>query len=120
MAELSQNELKAIRSHPLKKGLKHFRATFKSRHLKTADANVTEVVDRLTSEASDGGEVGHSKFPQCSLRCLEARDVIVDLLLALQGQPAAQTILSRARNGPLVADISSNIVQVTSDEMNIK
>lgn len=63
MAELSQNELKAIRSNPLKKGLKHFRTNFKSRYLNTASANVTEVVDRLTSEASDGGEVDHSKFP---------------------------------------------------------
>ena len=64
MAELSQNELKAIRSHPLKKGLKHFRTTFKSRYLKSASANVTAVVDRLTSEASDGGEVDYPQFTQ--------------------------------------------------------
>ena len=56
MAELSQNELKAIRSHPLKKGLKNFRTTFKSRYLKSESSNVTEVVDRLTSEAPDGGK----------------------------------------------------------------
>ena len=64
MAELPQNELEAIRSHPLKKVLKQFRTTFKSKYLKSKNVNVTEVVDRLTSEASDGGEVDYSQFPQ--------------------------------------------------------
>ena len=91
MVELLQNELKAIRSHTLKKGLKPFRRTFKSRYLKTASANVTKVVEQLTFEASDGGEVDHSKFPQRYLRQVGARDVILDLILALQGQPAAQS-----------------------------
>ena len=61
MAELSQNELKAIRSHPLKKGLKPLRTTFKLRYLKSASANVTEVVDRLTSEVTDGGKKDWSR-----------------------------------------------------------
>ena len=56
MAGLSQNELKAIRAHPLKKGLETFRTTFKSRYLKSEDVNLTEIVDQLTSEASDTGE----------------------------------------------------------------
>ena len=64
MAEFPQNELKAIRSDPLKKGLKQFRTTFKSKYLKSKSPNVTEVVDQLTSEASDGGEVDYSQFPQ--------------------------------------------------------
>lgn len=56
MAELSQNELKAIRSRPLKKRLKQFHTKFKSRYLKSESGNVKEVVDRLTSKASDGGK----------------------------------------------------------------
>ena len=64
MAELSQNELKTIRSQPLKKGLKTFRANCKSRYLRSESAGVTEVVDRLTSEASAGGEVDYSQFAQ--------------------------------------------------------
>jgi hypothetical protein len=56
MAGLSQNELKAIRAHPLKEGLEAFRTTFKSRHPKSEDVNLTEIVDQLTSQMSDTGE----------------------------------------------------------------
>jgi len=56
MAGLSQNELKAIRAHPLRKGLEAFRTTFKSRYLKSEDVNLTEIVDQLTSQVSDTGE----------------------------------------------------------------
>ncbi len=56
MAGLSQNELKAIRTHPLRKGLETFRTTFNSKYLKSEDVNLTEIVDQLTSEASDTGE----------------------------------------------------------------
>jgi hypothetical protein len=56
MAELSQNELKAIKAHPVRTGLETFRTTFISRYLKSENANVTEVVDQLTSEASDRRE----------------------------------------------------------------
>ena len=56
MAGLSQNELKAIRAHPLRKGLETFCTTFKSRYLKSEDVNLTEIIDQLTSEASDTGE----------------------------------------------------------------
>ena len=56
MAGLSQNELKAIRAHPLRKGLETFRTTFKSRYLESEDVNLAEIVDQLTSEASDTGE----------------------------------------------------------------
>lgn len=64
MAELSQNELMAIGSHSLKEELKPFRTTFKSLYLKSASANVTEVVDQLTSEEHAGGEVDYSQFLQ--------------------------------------------------------
>ena len=56
MAGLSQNDVKAIRAHPLRKGLEAFRTTFKSRYLKRGDVNLTEIIDHLTSEASDTGE----------------------------------------------------------------
>lgn len=56
MAGLSQNELKAIRAHPLRKGLETFHTTFKSRYLKGEYVNLTEIVDQLTSETSDTGE----------------------------------------------------------------
>ena len=62
MAELSQNELKAITAHPVRKGLESFRTTFASRYLRSKNADVTEVVDRLTSEASDRGEGALSGF----------------------------------------------------------
>ena len=56
MAGLSQNEFKAIRAYPLREGLETFHTTFKSRYLKSGDVNLTEIVDQLTSEASDTGE----------------------------------------------------------------
>ena len=56
MAGLSQNELEAIRTHPLRKELESFRTTFNSKYLKSEDVNLTEIVDQLTSEASDTGE----------------------------------------------------------------
>ncbi len=56
MAELSQNELKAIRAHPLREGLEAFRTMFKSRYPKSEDLNLTEIVDQLTSPVSDTGE----------------------------------------------------------------
>ena len=61
MTELSQNELKVIRAHSLKKSLGNFRTTFKSRYLKRENANVTEVLDQLTSKNSDRGEEDYSR-----------------------------------------------------------
>lgn len=52
MAKFSQKELKAIKSHPLKKGLKNFRANFKSRYLKSESANVTDYLAELKLEAA--------------------------------------------------------------------
>ena len=56
MARLSQNELKTIRDHPLKIRLESFRATIRSRYIKSEDVNLTEIVDQLMSEASDTGK----------------------------------------------------------------
>ena len=56
MVEFSQNELKAIAAHPVRKGLETFRTTFASRYFRSENADVTEVIDRLTSEAFDRGE----------------------------------------------------------------
>lgn len=56
MAKLSQEELNFMRAHPIRKGLEPFRTTFKSRYLEKERANLTEVVDQLTSGESDGGE----------------------------------------------------------------
>ncbi|KAL9019595.1 MAG: hypothetical protein Q9185_003137 [Variospora sp. 1 TL-2023] len=100
MAELSQDELKAIRCHPLKKGLNHFRTTFKSRYLKSKSANVTEVVHRLTCEAPDGG----------------VQNVILDLIGALLNQPAARVLLSRIGTGPLSGDIGTLYGRLSSNQ----
>lgn len=43
----------------------------------------------------------------------------LDLTLALQSQPTARVILSRASYGPLIADVPSIIVQITSDTPNM-
>lgn len=56
MADLSQDELQAITDHPVGKGLETLRTIFGSRYLKSKDADVTEVVDRLTSGVSNKGE----------------------------------------------------------------
>jgi len=56
MAELSQNELKAIKAHPARTALETFRTTIISRYLKSENANVTEVVDQLTFKASNRRE----------------------------------------------------------------
>ena len=61
MAELSQEELQAIRSHPLTEDLRLFYTTFKSRYLESTSANVTELVDRLLSEAPDEGKKNCSR-----------------------------------------------------------
>lgn len=56
MDEFSETELEAIRSHPLETELGPLRATLESTRLNSANANVTDVNDGLTSEASDRGE----------------------------------------------------------------
>ena len=53
MAKFSTDELKAIRTYPLKPGLDAFRAIFASKCLKAKGANVAGVVEQ--SEASDRG-----------------------------------------------------------------
>ena len=68
MAGLSQNELEAIRAHPLGKGLKAFRTTFKSRYLKNEDVNLAEIVDQLTSVASDTGDGTTHRFTKLLIR----------------------------------------------------
>ncbi|KAI9715639.1 MAG: hypothetical protein M1812_005791 [Candelaria pacifica] len=100
MTELSQNELAAIKAHPVRRELDAFRETFKSRYLKCENASVTEVIDQLTSGASDGGE----------------KDAILDLILALLAQPAARTIRSRTGNGPLSGDIASFYARLSSEQ----
>ena len=62
MAGLSQNVLKAIRTHPLRKGFEILRMTFKSKYLKSEEVNLTETVDQLTPGASDTGEGTTSLF----------------------------------------------------------
>ena len=56
MIELSQDELKLIRAHPLSKGLENFRTTFQSRFVKQENTNVREVIDKVITEASDKGK----------------------------------------------------------------
>lgn len=104
MAGLSQNELKAITAHPLRKGLETFRTTFKSRYLKSEDLNLTEIVDLLTSDASDTGE----------------KDILLDFIVALQTQPAARTIRSRIGNGSLNGDIASFYARLAADQGEAK
>jgi len=50
----------------------------------------------------------------------EAEDVILDLILALQSQPAARVILSRTRSGPLIGDLFGLGSQITSNALNLK
>ncbi len=64
MAELSQEELKGIRAHPVGEGLETFRTKFKSRFLKKERASLAEAVDQLTSADSDKGEDGYSPVSQ--------------------------------------------------------
>ncbi|MCJ1251250.1 hypothetical protein MMC30_008481 [Trapelia coarctata] len=104
MAELSQNELEAIKAYPVRTGLETFRTTFISRYLKSENANVTEVVDQLTSEASDRRE----------------KDVILDLILALLVQPAARIIHSRNKNKPLSGDIASFYARLSANQEHAK
>ncbi|KAL8669127.1 MAG: hypothetical protein Q9168_006267 [Polycauliona sp. 1 TL-2023] len=104
MVGLSQNELKAIRAHPLRKGLETFRTTFRSSYLKSEDVNLTEIVDQLTSEASGTG----------------GKDLILDFILALLAQPAARTIRSRIGNGPLSGDIASFYARLSADQEEAK
>ena len=56
MAGLSQNELKTIRANPMRKELDTFRTTFKTNYLTSENANLTDIVDQLTSEASNTSE----------------------------------------------------------------
>lgn len=97
---LSQNELKAIRAHPLKKGLETFRTTFKSRYLKSEDVNLTEIVNQLTSEAS---EVANRRQERRISYLILSRHFKLSQLLGL-----------------LICDISSLIVQVTSNTLKIE
>ena len=57
MAELSQNDLKAIKSHPLaREGLQNFRKSFRSKYLNNGSGDATGVVDQLTYKTVDAGE----------------------------------------------------------------
>ncbi len=61
------------------------------------DANLTEAVSQLTSESS------------------EAKDVILDPVLALQSHPAARTTPLRTENGPLGGDIATFYPRLSSN-----
>ena len=57
MAELSQNDLNAIKSHPLtREGLEDFSTTFKSKYPNSGSGDATAAVDQLTSKSLDAGE----------------------------------------------------------------
>ncbi len=47
---------------------------------------------------------------------IEAKDVILDLILALQSQPAARVILSRTGKGPLSGDIATFYARLSSNQ----
>ncbi len=55
MAQRTQDELKVIRAYPVGTSLDNFRTTFISRFRKRNNENLIDIVDRLTSRASDRG-----------------------------------------------------------------
>ena len=61
MTELSEDELKLVRAHPLNEDLGNFRTVFQSRYVRE-NTNVKEVVDRLTTEAFDNGKGFNSDY----------------------------------------------------------
>ncbi|MCJ1281514.1 hypothetical protein MMC26_000834 [Xylographa opegraphella] len=104
MAELAQSEIEAIAAHPIGKGLDDFRTTFASKYLTSQNVDVTDVVNRLTSEAADRGE----------------KDVILDLIMVLQVHPAARNIRSRSSDGPLSGNIAFIYSQLSTNQINAK
>ena len=53
MVELSQNDLKVIEDFPLRDGFDAFRSNFTSTHFKDRDVDIVQVIDDLTSNASE-------------------------------------------------------------------
>ena len=78
---------------------------------------MTDVVDRLTSEASDRGEGALSGFTSVlTSNILGEKDFILDFVLALLVRPAARIIRSRIWNGLLSGDIASSYARLSADQ----
>ncbi|KAJ8065090.1 hypothetical protein OCU04_005803 [Sclerotinia nivalis] len=91
MANISNLDI--ISSHPIKDGLCAFRRRFESIRINLGVVESSNTVQAVLSAATG----------------IVAKDLVLDLILALQNEPAARILPSRNGHGALLRDLSSQI-----------
>ncbi|KAI9727184.1 MAG: hypothetical protein M1834_008492 [Cirrosporium novae-zelandiae] len=104
MAELSASEVATIKALPIENGLDIFRNTFTSRYLTSNDTDLTQVIDQRLCDNTSSDE----------------KDLVLDLILALQSQPAARTLRGKTNHGPLSGEIALLYAQLASNQIDIQ
>ncbi|KAH8750913.1 hypothetical protein BGZ57DRAFT_967255 [Hyaloscypha finlandica] len=103
MADVSEQELEAVKANPSGAGLDAFRDLVNSKYL-CLGLNHKDMKQVVLSGASD----------------TRAQNLVLDLILALQSQQAARVLPSRNVNGPLSGDLASLYSRISSTETDIK
>jgi hypothetical protein len=112
MSVLSNADI--IAENPIGNGLDAFRRLFGA---KCKDLGISEV-----RELAETSGIGKSKQPlvDSKLICVGARDLALELILALQSIPLSRTLPSRIGRGTLLKDLFNLGSQIDSGEFNVR
>jgi hypothetical protein len=119
MADVSEEELEAIKANPFGAGLDAFHDLVKSKYLYPG-LNHEDMKQVILSGCSDTREYHAHTFFILSNQIQGAQNLVLDLILALQSQQAARVLPSRNVNGPLSGDLASLYSRISSTKTGIK
>ncbi len=112
------SELDKIRSNPIKDGLGAFRRLFESTRLDLGVAVSSDAVQAVLLTAAVAG-MAQLLVAISLLTNIVAKNLVLDLILALQNEPAARILPSRNGHGTLLGDLSGHITLVDSNNFDI-
>ena len=110
------NELQIIRSNPVNDGLGAFRRLFEVTRVDLGIAVTSGAVQAVFSTAVTAGRVPFAWLYHL-LMYIAAKNLVVDLILALQSQPAARILPSRNSRGTLLGDLSAYVTLIDSNNL---
>jgi hypothetical protein len=103
-----------IAKNPIGNGLDAFHRLFGE---KCKDLGISEV--KQLAETSGTGKLKQS-LANSKLICVAARDLALELILALQSIPLTRVLPSRSGRGTLLGDLSDLVSQIDSGEFDVR
>lgn len=111
------SELDKIRCNPIKERLGAFSHLFESVRSDLGVALSSETVQVYFSTAPTAG-MAHLLIAEPFLTCIDIKNLVLDLIQALQIEPAARTLSSRIANRTLSGDLTILYGRLDSNQLN--